>query len=74
MDDVENDDVLFSRCAGVVVLVVVDVIDELAMREFLMVVFVYTKRVGVVMMMMMMMMMMMAKRCFFSSSFWDQKS
>lgn len=69
MDDVENDDVLFSRCAGVVVLVVVDVIDELAMREFLMVVFVYTKRVGVVMMMMMM-----AKRCFFSSSFWDQKS
>ena len=54
MDDVENDDVLFSRCAGVVVLVVVDVIDELAMREFLMVVFVYTKRVGVVMMMMMM--------------------
>ncbi len=71
MDDVEND-VLFSRCAGVVVLVVVDVIDELAMREFLMVVFVYTKRVGVVMMMMMMMMM--AKRCFFSSSFWDQKS
>ena len=71
MDDVENDDVLFSRCAGVVVLVVVDVIDELAMREFLMVVFVYTKRVGVVMMMMMMMM---AKRCFFSSSFWDQKS
>jgi hypothetical protein len=69
VDDVENDDVLFSRCAGVVVLVVVDVIDELAMREFLMVVFVYTKRVGVVMMMMMM-----AKRCFFSSSFWDQKS
>ena len=72
MDDVENDDVLFSRCAGVVVLVVVDLIDELAMREFLMVVFVYTKRVGVVMMMMIMMMM--AKRCFFSSSFWDQKS